>query len=433
MIHVVLVTIGSGGDIYPFIRIGQVMIEEGYKVTLVTHGVYEEKAKRLGFSFVGTDAIEEYNFLMSPEVHAEIQEPKGAIEFTKTNMLPKIENSFHRIIEELHDPTILVGHNMLHGLVQVISEKLCIPYVSVFLAPGYLEGEEMGANLDIYSKEYNSIRESVGLQPVINWGGMVKCYSQGIAFWPDWFAKQEGGLATNITSAGFLLHENDEEIVEEVQAWLIEKRPIVITHGTTPPSSSSYFESCIEACDYLNFPALVVTKDQKFLPRNLPDNVKHIDFLPFSRAMPYISVLIHHGGIGTTGQALRSGTPQLILGKGFDRPRNAECVKSLGAGAYLPASKWDMHNVVETLRNLIQQEDLKQNCLDISTRFIDNDPDLSVKDVVRKLVANPCLPDWSQMFRLDKNEPVIYNDKLSLIKGLSLETRQLLLSKLRNT
>ena len=37
------------------------------------------------------------------------------------------------------------------------------------------------------------------------------------------------------------------------------------------------------------------------------------DYAPFSEIFPRARIVIHHGGIGTTGQALRAGKAQLVV------------------------------------------------------------------------------------------------------------------------
>ena len=58
--HAILVTSGSGGDVFPFIALGCRLKERGHKVTLLTHCCYEEKARKAGFDFVPLDSPSEY-------------------------------------------------------------------------------------------------------------------------------------------------------------------------------------------------------------------------------------------------------------------------------------------------------------------------------------------------------------------------------------
>ena len=56
----------------------------------------------------------------------------------------------------------------------------------------------------------------------------------------------------------------------------------------------------------------------------LPKGVVAFDYAPFSLLFPRAAAIVHHGGIGTTGQAMRSGRPSLVMPCAWDQPDNAE-------------------------------------------------------------------------------------------------------------
>ena len=45
---------------------------------------------------------------------------------------------------------------------------------------------------------------------------------------------------------------------------------------------------------------------------------------------------MHHGGSGTTTQAMRAGTPQVVVPHEYDQPYHAERVAALGIGTAHP-------------------------------------------------------------------------------------------------
>ncbi|HEX8389642.1 MAG TPA: nucleotide disphospho-sugar-binding domain-containing protein, partial [Sphingomonas sp.] len=55
-------------------------------------------------------------------------------------------------------------------------------------------------------------------------------------------------------------------------------------------------------------------------------------YAPHSLLFPRAAVVVHHGGVGTTGQALRAGRPQLVVPFLGDQPDNAARVARLGVG-----------------------------------------------------------------------------------------------------
>jgi rhamnosyltransferase subunit B len=76
-------------------------------------------------------------------------------------------------------------------------------------------------------------------------------------------------------------------------------------------------------------------------------------YAPYSALFPRAAVNVHHGGIGTTAQALRAGRPQLITPYLVDQPDNAARVVRLGVGRELPRPRWRSGNVAAELRALM--------------------------------------------------------------------------------
>lgn len=67
--------------------------------------------------------------------------------------------------------------------------------------------------------------------------------------------------------------------------------------------------------------------------KDLPDTVLPIDGVPHDVLFPQLSVVIHHGGAGTTAAALRAGVPQVVVPHIADQPYWGRRVHELGVGA----------------------------------------------------------------------------------------------------
>src|SRR5262245_45875674 len=59
--HILLVTIGSAGDVHPFAGLGHALRRRGHRVTLVTNGYFEPLARRLDLEFEAVGTAEEYH------------------------------------------------------------------------------------------------------------------------------------------------------------------------------------------------------------------------------------------------------------------------------------------------------------------------------------------------------------------------------------
>jgi UDP:flavonoid glycosyltransferase YjiC (YdhE family) len=131
--------------------------------------------------------------------------------------------------------------------------------------------------------------------------------------------------------------------------------PLLFTFGSSLVwIARDLYRICIEAAQKLGKRALLLVGDERNLPQtNLPRGVAAFDYAPHSLVMPRASVVVHQGGIGTTGQALRAGRPMLVVPFGQDQPDNAyRCVR-LGVGRSLPAGRFSTSRVVRDLSDLL--------------------------------------------------------------------------------
>jgi rhamnosyltransferase subunit B len=64
-------------------------------------------------------------------------------------------------------------------------------------------------------------------------------------------------------------------------------------------------------------------------------------------------VIVHHGGIGTSSEALYAGKPMLVVPHGFDQPDNAARLKRLGVADVLPAARYRENRVASRLQRLL--------------------------------------------------------------------------------
>ena len=95
----------------------------------------------------------------------------------------------------------------------------------------------------------------------------------------------------------------------------------------------------VNACRELNRPGLLLSTFPENFPPDLPETVRPLSYVSFSQLLPHCSAIVHHGGIGTTSQALAAGIPQLIRPLAFDQFDNASRVEKLGRGRWLRSDR----------------------------------------------------------------------------------------------
>ncbi|MBL8830119.1 MAG: glycosyltransferase, partial [Planctomycetaceae bacterium] len=75
--HVLLATIGSSGDVHPFVGLGRRLLARGHRVTLITAEYFRPLAESAGLEFVGCTApgIDYCSVIHNPELWHPIKGP----------------------------------------------------------------------------------------------------------------------------------------------------------------------------------------------------------------------------------------------------------------------------------------------------------------------------------------------------------------------
>lgn len=127
---------------------------------------------------------------------------------------------------------------------------------------------------------------------------------------------------------------------------------IGVTLGTVVPliAGTSSLSVVIEALGELDVDVILAAgrADVSGLGA-LPENVRSVGYLALSAFLPHCSLLVHHGGSGTTAAPLFYGIPQLVLPSFADGPLSAQRVVDRGLGLSHDPATLD----VETVRRLV--------------------------------------------------------------------------------
>jgi UDP:flavonoid glycosyltransferase YjiC (YdhE family) len=92
----------------------------------------------------------------------------------------------------------------------------------------------------------------------------------------------------------------------------------------------------------------------------LPHGVTAHSWLPQAKLLPHATLVVHHGGSGTTLAALTTGTPQLILPQGADQFANAEALTTAGAALTLNQEEQTTEAITEQAKTLLSQNNHRE-------------------------------------------------------------------------
>ena len=412
--HAILVTIGTDGDVFPYIGLGLRLRERGHTVTLVASGHYEAKAVAHGFGFRALISEAENHELFS---NPDFWHPLKTASLSAKWGIRFIERQYRLLSGIASEGDAVLVANPGVFAAGLVHETQGCPLASLLLQPGLLPSISAPpvmpmANLPRWPKplvrlfwrvldgvgdrlvgpELNRIRAGIGLKPTRRLFSNWLSRQLVVGMFPEWYGPPQTDWPEAIRLVGFPLFDGAKAPVlpPEAEAFCrAETPPVAVTFGTEMMHASEVFRVLIEAITRLGLRCILLTKYRRQLPAALPASVLHCEFAPFQKLFPLCAAVVHHGGIGTTARALATGTPQLILPFCFDQMDNGARVERLGAGLSVNFKPGRQAVIEAALQRLLTPQSV-ETCGQVRRRFA-TEPDAvaSAVRLIEELAAGP--------------------------------------------
>lgn len=355
--HIIVTAIGSAGDINPMLMIAGGLHERGHEVDFIANGHFQEKVNRAGLNFLALGGAELYQKALD---HPEIWKPRTAFDAVWRTLSESIDLSVQLIESRLRTGTILVGSTLAMGS-RIAQEKHKVKGSTVHLSPSCIISardpmampglpffpslplfmrEKFMSNIDqfwldkVCKDDLNKIRQGHGLPPVESvMRAWVHSPDQVICGFPGWYAQPQTDWPPNVVLIGFPIYNRpeDQALAPKLEEFLSAgDPPAVFTAGSAMAHAKKHFETAVAASQLAGMRAVLVSAYAEQVPAKLPDNVVYVRYAPFSVLFPRASVVQHHGGIGTSAQALKAGIPHLVTPFAHDQFDNAYRLAKLG-------------------------------------------------------------------------------------------------------
>lgn len=392
--RIVLSTFGSFGDVHPYIAIALELKARGHHLVIATSEVYREKMDAVGIDFhpVRPD-MPSYD---QPEVLADLvgraMDPKTGGEVVADMVVPHLRDIYEDLDAATDGVDLLLTHPLpLVG--PIIAQKKRLNWLSSVLAPAsFLSvydpvvppqwpwlyhamrlspwiGRGVMAlaktKLDKIMQPVYELRADLGMprgqQPILNGQHSP---TKVLALFSKLLAKPQRDWPANTVVTGFPFYDRRDFFGEtEMPHGLIEfldsgPAPIVFTLGSSAYwVARNFYRDSIEAARRLGRRALLLIGHARNMPPSpLPEGVATFEYAPYSEVLPRACAIVHQGGVGTTGQGMRSGKPVLIVPHAHDQFDNAARVERLGCGRVLPRPRYNAESAARELRFLLENQ-----------------------------------------------------------------------------
>lgn len=416
--NVLITSIGSAGDINPFIAIGRALRRRGHRVRVLVNPYFREQvaAADLEFLPLGTEA----QFRRLVDLPCVRRPRKGSPQLWREHTLPNVPPLLDAIEAQARDdpPDVVLYHPLSLGALW-ICRRYEIPTAVAALSPlawmsrrdgsvhsrtfvnrtapgwlvrGYLWVVRMYLRWMI-DRDLNRIRRQRDLPPMrdIFFDSILNA-DAGLGMWSPVFRGPAPDDPPNARICGFQWFDHGHQVSQtddELTRFLeTGAPPIVFTMGTTVVTAAGgFYEHAAEACRRLGRRGLLLTGSAENAPKRLPPGVRAFPYAPFSLVLPRACATVHHGGVGTTGQALRSGKPTVVIPVAYDQFDNAARLKRLGVSETLLTSRVTPKSLAAALQRVLQSPAITRRAEELASKLVGEDGAAVAAEELERLVA----------------------------------------------
>jgi UDP:flavonoid glycosyltransferase YjiC (YdhE family) len=422
--RIVLSTFGSFGDIHPYMAIALELQARGHSPVIATSEVYREKMEVAGIEFLpirpDLPSYDEPDKLT--KLASDLVDPKVGTERVIGLFTGNLKEVYEDLNGAVERADLLVTH-LLPLVGPIVAQKRGLPWVSSVLAPisffssydppvppqmpalyhlvklsptlGRLFRRIASHRLEKLTHAVYRLRTELGLprgkQPLLDGQHSPQLV---LALFSSVIAQPQTDWPPNSRVTGFAFYDRrdffgESEMQPELLGFLDDgPPPIIFTLGSSAFwVAEGFYRDSVKVAQTLGRRALLLIGHQRNMPKEtLPDGIAAFEYAPFARVFPRASAIVHSGGIGTTGQALRSGRPQLVVPHAHDQFDNAARVVRLGCGRSVPRPRYNAKGATKELSALLDNADYASRSGEVGRQVQAEDGARSAVDAIEEIL-----------------------------------------------
>lgn len=384
---VVLSTLGSLGDLYPVLSVARALAEQGVETRLALSPDDARVAESWGLlaTPIGPSqaAVCDRLGVTRDDIAASVlRDPRPMLRDVLIPMLPALVETLRPLLTGAG----LVSATPFALAASLAAEEAALPFIPLRLqpmmslsaldpprrhwsglaparpgSPGHLWNRmTLGLIHWMFRRSlaspYNAVRAQMGL-PFVRTTPLLDPDTPPpltLGLWDSLFCPQPNDSET--TPVGFPPPAQGALDID-TQRWIeAGPPPLVITLGSIAQGlgGAAFWENAAQMARAMNLRALLL---HGTAPVPEGPNLRALPYAPHADVFPKAAAIIHHGGIGTSAEALRSGKPQLVVPIGGDQPDNAARLVDLGVAAVLPLKRFTATRAQAGLGDLLERFD----------------------------------------------------------------------------
>jgi rhamnosyltransferase subunit B len=395
--RIVFCTFGSLGDIHPVLSLAREMKRRGHSPVIAANAVYCQFIESEGVAFrpVRPDVD-----VSDPAILRRAMDRRNGARYIFGELiLPRIRETYEDTAAVAKDADMIVTHPVTLAAL-LLARKSGIPWTSIALSPVSLfsiydppvfTGVPFAEKLATFGpafqrvflktmaflfepiwKPFRTLEKDLGLPLLPNALIWPPQSNLVLGLFSPVLGPPQRDWPSNAHATGFPFFEHGNGNSAELQQFLdAGEPPIVFTLGSAAVGAAGgFFKQSAEAAHSLGQRAVpLVGRDPRNQPLGkLPPGIIAVPYAPHAAVFPRASVVVHQGGIGTTGEAMCAGRPMLVVPYSHDQPDHAARLRRLGVARSIPRERYNSAIVAREIAALLRDKSYAERAADIGAR-----------------------------------------------------------------
>jgi sterol 3beta-glucosyltransferase len=417
MTKILIITIGSRGDIQPFVALGKGLQTAGYEVAFQTAEAYKPFVQENGLPYLYMNN----EFMKLTESKAGQAAAEGN---SNLSLIKKVMPMLRRMLEDEwqaaqdFQPDVIIYHPKSLGGYH-LAEKFDIPFFIALALPFYtptsaypnpvMSGVRLGGGFNRFSYKLMALANAPYMGVIndfrVNTLGLNKrgrfaselvkpngepvpvlyAYSPHVLPVPDDYPPH-----VHVTGYWFLDRSDDWQPSTDLIRFLdAGDPPIYIGFGSMSGLKAQERANIVmEALKKSGQRGLLASGWGGLKGSNLPTNVFMLEQASHDWLFPRVSAVVHHGGAGTTAAGLRAGKPTIIVPFIADQPFWGRIVYELGVGPQpIPQKKITADALAMALNTLNTDSEMRRRAEAMGDKIRTENGIGNAVDIINRVLA----------------------------------------------
>lgn len=382
MKKIAMFTMGTRGDVQPYIFLAQELLDNGFDVVLGSHPCWESLIRSSGVNFVpiGPDIDIEKEAAI---IRGKVKNPALSMLKTMNFVFKIIQNSSDDVYKaSVGKDLIIVSHSQMGATeAEVLGIKTVNVTLQTEMIPQVLKKQNFFQKLigsliaKQVAKPYNQIRKKYGLKPAKDIGKVMSEYLDLIPI--SSYVKERSPYwePQHILTGFWYRKEKEYKPDEKLQSFLSAgEKPVLLALGAMSfedKAETEKLDTFVRAFEMCGERVLIQGFKKALNKYNLPETMLAIDSIPHSWLFDRCKMVVHHCGFGTAAATLIYGVPSVPVPHVLDQMGFADTLFHLGvASKPLKANDIGEQAIIDRIRDMQShyQERLKK-VEDLSVRI----------------------------------------------------------------